>query len=223
MGLIIKFLALSAASIWSVRAIGRLNSKISRISVPRSSSLAQFAKDRGDIYADTFTVKLPSRIAAGSNTVTVAQLTRAFFCSRVFCSFEKPLLKLVYQVKEPDLTGHFDLGDKVFAWKVVYRSKDEILLQWDVGRDVSGLTWLHVTTGKDQVMLGSSIGYSSRKASYPRSDVSPLALVYPLDQSLLKKGILKSVTFAGLIGIHQLYSRLLLSSALRTLVLQEEE
>ena len=93
-----KILAVSAAGIWSARAISRLNTKVSRIIVPGTSSLAQQAHDYGDFYADAFVIELPQRVACSNVPVNVSHLAKSFYTCQVFSSFEKPLLKLVYNL-----------------------------------------------------------------------------------------------------------------------------
>ena len=115
---------------FSARALYRLHGKVSYIAVPKLSSLAKQANQCGDIYADTFVVELPQRTALSGVPVTVSDLTRSFFKNKVFCSFEKPLLKLIFSLKEPKSLDkcEFYVGEKVLLWKVVHRGRDEILL-----------------------------------------------------------------------------------------------
>ena len=94
---IVKFLVVSAAGIWTARAIARLNFRVSRIQVPTGSSLNRISYGK----ADTFLIELPKRIAQSKVPVSVDDFARSFYQSVVFRSFEKPLLKLVYNLKEP--------------------------------------------------------------------------------------------------------------------------
>ena len=233
MGLL-KILAISAAGVWSARALFRLNAKVARIAVPSLSSLARKANECGDFYADTFIVELPKRIAYSGVPVTVQDVTKSFFNSKVFSNFEGPLLRLIFSLKKPELgKSEFYLGEKILLWKVCYRSNDEILLEWQSG-NFRGLTWFHVN--KNQVlMFGSSIGhlkYSHRtRQNWNYSAVESVVGAFrllkdnPYEQGIFVRIQTLFLRLAGafVVGGHQFYSRLLLVSTLKTLVLEEGE
>ena len=231
---ILKLLVITGAGVFSARALYRLHGKVSHIAVPKLSSLAKRANQCGDIYADTFVVELPQRTALSGVPVTVSDLTRSFFKNKVFCSLEKPLLKLIFSLKEPKSLDkcEFYVGEKVLLWKVVHRGRDEILFEWQSGK-FRGFTWFHVNQNQ-LLMFGSSIGHLDYKYQIPpTSYYSPLESVVcairvlkenPYHQDIfsrLKNLLLKS-TGAVLGGGHQFYSRLLLASTLKTLVLEEK-
>lgn len=229
-----SFVALSAAGIWSARAIARLNAKIPRIRVPASSPLTQYAEIRGDIYADTFVVELPKRVAYSNVPVEVHHFARAFFTSQAFTGLEKPLLKLAFSLKEPQVRySQFDEREQVLLWTVTDRQLDDILLAWENG-GFRGLTWFHVTHDRRYLMFGSSIGYGKADKNRIRlhTDVSPTWLLYkalndfkdnPYELPLLRRlaEAASKVGAVGAIGVHQFYSRLLLASTLKKLVLEE--
>lgn len=229
-----SLVAFSAAGFWSARAISRLNAKVPRIRVPISSPLARLAQIRGDVYADTFVIELPQKVAFSRLPVEVEQFARAFYSSKVFASLEKPLLKLIFGLKEPQLRHcEFSHGEKILLWTVANRLQGDILLEWE-SRGFSGLTWFHVSVDQRYLMFGSSIGYDHAYKYHTRlhSDVSPSWLLMktlndlknnPQELSIIDRlslAIYNSVTF-GVISVHQWYSRLLLVSALKTLVLEE--
>ena len=230
---ILKILAITGAGIWSYRALNRLNAKCVRIAVPRLSRLAHEARSCGDGYVDTFVVHLPKRIAFSGVPVNVSDLARSFFNCNVFRYFEKPLLKLVFSLKEPQLdNSEFHLGEKVLLWKVAYRSHDEILFEWKSGQ-FHGFTWLHVNQNQ-ALMFGSSIGYSgndSRRNGITldycpvKEMVSAIQQLkdnpYEQDISTRIRRFLLNFSDAIVISGHQFYSRLLLSSTLRTLILED--
>lgn len=84
-------------------------------------------------------------------------------------------------------------------------------------------------------MLGSSIGYSGIRSHLPLNvDVSPTSIlidayrrftINPYEESILERLVkgLNAVAFSGIISVHQFYSRLLLKSTLKSLVLEEEK
>ena len=183
-------------------------------------------------YADTFVIKLPLRAAHSNLPIRVDDFARSLYESFVFRSFEKPLLKLAFSLKEPSLEHiQFGPGDKVLLWTVTERTSNEIVLEWQSG-GFRGCTWFHVSPDQRHLMFGSSIGYwkTLYKTKY-HTDVSPLQLLLssvdqlknnPYEQNLGER-LLQSFQrtgFASVIGVHQLYSRLLLQSALKTLVLE---
>ena len=229
MGLV-KVVLVSAAGIWSARAISRLNHQVKRIPAPALSSLVQSSQYKGDFYADTFVVPLPNRVAFSNIQITATDVATAFFRSQVFSIGEKPLLKLVFSLKEPELK--FFLGERILLWSVIERSRDEVLLEWSSG-NFRGLTWFHISPDQRYLMLGSSIGYAGTTVLTPlNTDVSPISILTdayrrftfnPYEESLLERLVkgLSAVTFSTIIGLHQLYSRLLLKSTLKSLVLEE--
>ena len=183
-------------------------------------------------YADTFVIKLPLRAAHSNLPIRVDDFARSLYESFVFRSFEKPLLKLAFSLKEPSLEHiQFGPGDKVLLWTVTERTSNEIVLEWKSG-GFRGCTWFHVSPDQRHLMFGSSIGYwkTLYKTKY-HTDVSPLQLLLssvdqlknnPYEQNLGER-LLQSFQrtgFASVIGVHQLYSRLLLQSALKALVLE---
>lgn len=140
MGLV-KVLLVSAAGIWSARAISRLSKQVKRIPAPALSSLVQSAHCRQDLYADTFVVPLPDRVAFSNIPIRASDVARAFFASKVFTSFEKPLLKLVFSLKEPVITQcQFYPGDRLLLWTVTEQNREEVLLEWESG-GFRGFTW----------------------------------------------------------------------------------
>ena len=231
---IITFLAFSAAGIWSTRAITRLNIRVPRIRVPAASSLNKIANERGHSYVDTFVIELPKRIVHSNLPITVEDFAKSFYNSLVFRSFEKPLLKLVLSnLKEPNVDDvRFHTGDKILLWTVTNRARNEILLEWQ-SAGFRGCTWFHVTTDRRYLRFGSSIGSMKTryKTRYPTS-LSPLELVTssiqllkdnPYEEKLLDR-ITRStnnIGKAGVLCIHHFYSRILLDSALKTLVLEK--
>jgi len=230
---ILKILAITGAGIWSYRALNRLNDKCVRIAVPRLSRLAHEARNSGDIYADTFVVHLPKRIAFSGDPVNVSDLTKSFFNCKVFSYFEKPFLKLAFRLKEPQLeSSKFLPGEKILLWKVAYHTHDEILLEWQHGQ-FNGFTWFHVNQNQ-VLMFGSSIGHSGlgSRRNGVIMDYCPLESMKsavrvlkdnPHEQDISKRirNFFLSFTKALFITGHQFYSRLLLSSALRTLILED--
>ena len=83
-------------------------------------------------------------------------------------------------------------------------------------------------------MLGSSIGYSDFSNLSLNADVSPTSIlieayrrftINPYEEPLLNRLVkgLSAVAFSGIISVHQFYSRLLLKSTLKSLVLEEEK
>ena len=123
MGLV-KVLLVSAAGIWSARTISRLNHQVKRIPAPALSSLMQASIHKGDFYADTFVVPIPDRIACSKIPIVATDVARAFFRCQVFSSFEKPLLKLAFSLKEPSLKHtQFYPGEKVLLWSVTERNR----------------------------------------------------------------------------------------------------
>jgi len=229
---IFKILVVSATGIWSARAISRLNAKVSRIVVPPTSSLAHQAHDYGDFYADTFVVELPQRIAFSNVPVNVSHLSKSFYTCKVFSSFEKPLLKLVYSLKEPLFEkAQFYLGEKILLWQVVYRGNDEILFEWKAA-NLRGFSWFHVSPDNRFILFGSSIGFQGFHSSTLNTDYSPVDSVYnairilkdnPREETVIRriKHLIISASSAVILGVHQWYSRLLLASTLKTLVLEE--
>ena len=141
----------------------------------------------------------------------------------------QPLLKLLFSFSEPNI-NKFNRGDKVLLWTVTDKNHNEILLEWQ-SSGWRGCTYFQVTPDKRHLMFGSSIG--KKNTWYQtRLEGSPLGLVEgTIDllknnphQLSLSKRLEKSVSNisqAGIIGIHQFYSRLLLISTLRTLVLEQ--
>ena len=218
---IVKFIVVSAAGIWSARAIARLNLRVPRIQVPTGSSLNRISNGR----ADTFVIELPKRIAHSSVPVTVDDFARSFYRSVVFRSFEKPLLKLVYNLKEPSFDQIlFYPGETILLWTVRERNRNEILLEWH-WNGFRGNTWFHVSPDQSHLMFGSSIDGL-------RSGLSPIQLILssvdllrnnPHEQSLGERlwKCFNNFGVAGALSIHYFYSRLLLDSALRTLVLEQ--
>lgn len=234
MGLV-KVLLVSAAGIWSARTISRLNHQVSRIPAPALSSLVQSSIYKGDFYADTFVVPLPNRVAFSNIQVVADDVARAFFRCQVFSSFEKPLLKLAFSLKEPQLKHiQFHHGEKVLLWSVAEKNREEVLLEWSSG-GFRGFTWLHISADQRYLMLGSSIGYSGVRSHLPLNvDVSPTSIlidayrrftINPYEESILERLVkgLSAVAFSGIISVHQFYSRLLLKSTLKSLVLEEEK
>ena len=192
------------------------------------------ANECGDFYADTFVVELPKRVAFSGVPVTVSDVTRSFFNSKVFSNFEVPLLRLIFSLKKPELgKSEFYLGEKISLWKVSYRSNDEILLEWQSG-NFHGLTWFHVN--RNQVlMFGSSIGHlkyschgNRRNWNYSavESVVGAFRLLKdnPYEQGIFVRIQTLFLRLAGavVVGGHQFYSRLLLVSTLKTLVMEED-
>jgi len=230
---ILKILAVSAAGIWSARAVSRINAKVSRIAVPRASILASQAKDYGDFYADAFVIELPQRVAFSNIPVNVSQLVKSFFSCRVFSSFEKPLLKLVFSLKEPLLNkSEFYLGEKTLLWQVAYRGNDDILMEWK-GGNLRGFSWFHISSDQRLIMFGSSIGFQGSHFSQLSTDYSPLESAInsvqvlknnPYEESIVTRirSFMVSLISASILSVHQFYSRLLLLSTLRTLVLEEK-
>lgn len=92
---ILKILAFSAAGIWSLRAISRLNVAVKHVAASPRSSLVRQAVQQGDFYADSFVVELPQRIVYSQVPVTISQVASSFFSCPVFSSVEKPLLKVL--------------------------------------------------------------------------------------------------------------------------------
>ena len=218
---IVKFLVVSAAGIWTARAIARLNFRVSRIQVPTGSSLNRISYGK----ADTFLIELPKRIAQSKVPVSVDDFARSFYQSVVFRSFEKPLLKLVYNLKEPSFDQIlFFPGDRILLWTVKERNRNEILLEWH-WNGFRGNTWFHVSPDQSHLMFGNSVDGL-------RLGLSPVQLVLssvdllknnPREQSLgerLRK-CCNNFGIAGALSVHYFYSRLLLVSALRTLVLEQ--
>jgi len=230
---ILKILAITGAGIWSARALNRLNGKFVRIAVPRLSSLVHQANGCGDIYADTFVVELPKRIAFSGVPVSVSDLARSFFNCKVFRYLEKPLIKLVFSLKEPQVdNSKFHLGEKILLWKVTYRSHDEILLEWQSGQ-FHGFTWFHVSQNQ-VLMFGSSIGHSgfSSRRNGISTDYCPVQSIVgairllkdnPYEQDIFTRIRNFLLRFSGalVVSVHQFYSRLLLSSTLKTLILED--
>ena len=229
---ILKILAITGAGIWSYRALNRLNDKCVRIAVPRLSRLAHEARNNGDIYADTFVVHLPKQIAFSSHPVNVSDLTKSFFNCKVFFYFERPFLKLALRLKEPQLkNSKFLPGEEILFGKVAYRSHDEILLEWQYGQ-FHGFTWFHVNQNQ-VLMFGNSIGHSAfgSRRNGINMDYCPLESMKsavrvlkdnPYEQDIFKRirNFFSSFSYALVITGHQFYSRLLLSSTLRTLILE---
>ena len=103
----------------------------------------------------------------------------------MFCSLEKPLLKLIFSLKEPKSLDkcEFYVGEKVLLWKVVHRGRDEILFEWQSGK-FRGFTWFHVNQNQ-LLMFGSSIGHLDYKYQVsPTSYYSPLGTVHILHKHL---------------------------------------
>ena len=228
---IIKILALSAAGVWSARAVGRLNAQVQRIPTPAISSLARYANDRGHFYADSFVIALPKRVAHSRLSVDVSELARSFFSSKAFCGLEKPLLKLIFSAKEPPFVDKFLPGERILLWTVTDRVNDEILLEWRKG-NLAGFTWFHVSPDQRVIMFGSSIGYPNKHYRRLKVNVCPYGLLEdtylllkdnPQGENLFERSIKAgtNVIHAAFIGVHQFYSRVLLLSTLKTLVLDE--
>ncbi len=229
---IFKLLAISAIGFGSARAIGRINAQVSRIAVPQLSSLAQQAEAHGDFYADTFIIAIPQRIAYSNIVLPISDVTKSFFTCKVFSACEKPLLKLTLGFKEPLFDkAQFFLGDKIFVWTTVFRTQDEILLHWS-WKSLQGFTWLHVSADQRYLMLGSSIGHKESIAARLNCDYSPSKAVLlsyyqlrdnPYEENIFYrlKTALIQLCGAAVLSIHQFYSRLLLLSTLKTLVLED--
>ena len=233
MGLV-KILLVSAAGVWSARAVSRLSHQVKRVPAPQLSSLVQYADRRQDFYADAFVLVLPDRVAYSNIPIRASDVARSFFSSKLFSSVEKPLLKLVFSLKEPLINHcHFYPGDQVLVWTVTERNREEVLLEWNAG-SFRGFTWLFISPDQKYVMLGSSIGYTGLKTHLPlNTDVSPSSIISdsyrrfthnPYEEPILRRIVnaIGSVTFSAVIWVHQLYSRLLLKSTLKTLVLEEK-
>ena len=232
MGLV-KILLVSAAGIWSARAVSRLNQHVKRIPVPPLSSLVQYGDHRGDFYADTFVLALPDRVAYSNIPIRATDVARAFFSSKLFSSLEKPLLKLAFSLKEPLIHQcQFHPGDRILLWTVTERNREEVLLEWSSG-SFRGFTWLHISPDQKYLMFGSSIGYTGLNLPL-NTDVSPSSILVdsyrrfsynPYEEPMLRRIVkaIGSITFSTVISIHQLYSRLLLKSTLRNLVLEERK
>ena len=231
MGLV-KILLVSAAGIWSAKAVSRLSQQVKRIPVPPLSSLVQYGDHRGDFYADTFVLALPDRVAYSNLPIRATDVARAFFNSKLFSALEKPLLKLVFSLKEPFIDQcQFHPGDRVLLWTVTERNREEVLLEWSSG-SFRGFTWLHISPDQKYLMLGSSIGYTGLTTRLPlNTDVSPSSILIdsyrrftynPYEEHILRRIVkaLGSVSFSAVIFAHQLYSRLLLKSTLKNLVLE---
>ena len=216
---IIKFLVVSAAGIWSARAVARLNLRVARIKVPTGSSLNRISNGR----ADTFVIELPKRIAHSNVPASVDDFARSFYRSVVFRSFEKPLLKLVYNLKEPSFDQIlFYPGDRILLWTVKERNRNEILLEWQAS-GFRGYTWFHVD--QSHLMFGSSVNGINTNLSPTQLVLSSVDLIRnnPHEQSLGERlwKCLNNFGIAGVLSIHHFYSRLLLDSTLRTLVLEQ--
>lgn len=126
--------------------------------------------------------------------------------------------------------NRINVGDKILLWEVIHLDANEILLEWHAG-PIKGLTWLHMSPDQRHLLLGSSIGNNSYHRKLELEYKPLLSLIHasrvfyhnPYNDPIADRirALLTETSFALVIGGHQWYSRLLLSSTLKSLVLEK--
>jgi len=221
------FGAVTSITIWSTR---RLNQRVQRIPVPRTSLLIQKSKERGDNVTDTFVMTLPPHIQNKTDSpVLLTNYVRSFYSSTLFEYLERPVLKNVFTVPEPVVeTLPFQKGDQYLAFIVEERTDTEILLKWNCF-GMWGSSWYAISPDHSQILFGTSWQLGSYQVkNQVHGDFSPSECCvnalsdfknnpehYSFSERI--KECVSSIGFASSVSAHYLYSRFLLDAAMKKL------
>jgi len=250
MGLL-KVVVLSGASalgFLSYRACNRVNQVVQSIKVPNYTLLGKHQSQEGvKEYKDAYSIELPKRFklvkgTGSSKEISATDVARAFFTSKVFERFEKPLLTRLLKDKQ-FRTGlqdarllnykafKFKEGDQILVWTVVARDLNEILFQWECG-GIKGTTWFCVPVRDNTIYFGSSFPRPQPGSQTPSVEdfitSKPKELFIDaatnmkqndnITLSVKIKNFFAKLLFRLSVPPHQVYSKFLLESTLERLI-----
>jgi len=164
--------------------------EVQQIRVPQGSFLDRFAQ-QGGVYTDCFAVEIDADIA-------FADYIEAFYTTPLFKA-ERMILGLLAKAPSKDDQAHL-LGtgeiDEFAVWRVKERAESQLLMK-AIGRTSSWFMTVPFSPGRTRLMFGSVVV----PEGYPKPGADKMGF-----------------GFSALLGLHKLYSRLLLASAHKRLL-----
>lgn len=247
-----KIAAVSAIGMYGYRSFTRVNQLVKQVKVPRHSLLDKYNSQTSNSYKeykDAFKIELPPRFkilknTGSANELTVSDLARNFFTSKIFTNLERPILVAAMKLKDRDIDKiigddvlkyrafKFERNDKVLVWRVIRREHNEILLKWEFGA-LSGTSWFCIPRDDNVLLFGSSIliprdtraGQEEIYKKEPKQLYIDAARTLPeKGESLITKArsLVIQTSLSISLDLHRIYSKYLLLSAYNKIMTEDK-